>query len=149
MSHPLKKPKSYFIYKVSIIGFFALALVYTFSIPLAIAADDPAAPPKSGEKTSESGSILKNPPPALPAEAPTTEEEDSRHIPQPEVNIIHKKDMTIEEYRVNGLLRYVKITPTKGKPYYLVDKDGDGELETRHSDLDGIPPVNEWILMKW
>jgi len=75
--------------------------------------------------------------------------DDSRNIPVPEVNIIHRKDTTIEEYRVNGRLRYVKITPKIGKPYYLVDRDGDGELETRHSDLDGIPPINEWILLEW
>jgi len=75
--------------------------------------------------------------------------DDSRNIPEPEVNIIHRKNTTIEEYRINGRLRYVKITPKNGKPYYLVDKDGDGELETRHSDLDGIPPINEWILLKW
>ena len=31
----------------------------------------------------------------------------------------------------------------------MIDRDGDGELETRHSDLDGIPPINEWILLRW
>lgn len=111
------------------------------------AAEDPAAPPEPGEST-QTGSVMEQKAPTIP-DQPTTEEEDSRNIPQPEVNIIHKKNMRIEEYRINGRVRYVKIIPNKGKPYYLVDKDGDGELETRHSDLDGIPPINEWILMKW
>lgn len=114
----------------------------------ALAETDAAAPPQAGAQTQNS-SIVRQPPPALPAEPATTEEEDSRNIPQPEVNIIHKKDQTIEEYRINGKVRYVKITPKKGKPYYLVDRDGDGELETRHSDLDGVPPINEWILLEW
>ena len=110
------------------------------------AAEDAATPPKAGEQTQTNEAVA--PPPALPP-SEAIESDDSRNIPQPEVNIIHRKDMRIEEYRINGRLRYVKITPKKGKPYYLVDKDGDGELETRHNDLDGMPPVNEWILLEW
>ncbi|MGD8925380.1 MAG: DUF2782 domain-containing protein [Thioalkalispiraceae bacterium] len=125
-------------------------------------AEDAAAPPRPGENTQSSEEAV-SPPPSLPpstgeSEAassppppPSTarESDDSRNIPRPEVNIIQRKDMRIEEYRVNGRLRYVKITPKKGKPYYLVDKDGDGDLETRHDDLDGVPPINEWILLEW
>ena len=89
---------------------------------------------------------------AAPAEVPTlpdeNEADDSRNIPQPEVRIIRKKETTIEEYRVNGRLRYVKITPSSGKPYYMVDMDGDGSVETRYNDLDN-PPINQWILMQW
>jgi hypothetical protein len=118
-----------------------------FACSLAIAAEDIPPPPKEGEKTTESQPQAVQPPPALPPE--DTASDDSREIPQPEVTIIHQKEATIEEYRVNGRLRYVKITPTKGKPYYLVDKDGDGTLETRYSDLKGTPPVNEWILLEW
>ena len=44
----------------------------------------------------------------------------------------------IEEYRVGGLLRMVKITPARGVPYYLVDRNGDGRLEGHHG---AIPPV--------
>lgn len=75
-------------------------------------------------------------------------EDDSRNIPQPEVRIIRKKDTVIEEYRVNGHLRFVKITPTVGPAYYLIDTDGDGYLETRENDLDN-PPINQWILLEW
>jgi len=142
------------------------ALLGFFWIPVASAAEDIPPPPKPGEKTkttstngsappalpkeqrSKPSSVMESSPAALP-EKQGPESDDSRNIPQPEVNIIHRKDMSIEEYRINGRVRYVKITPKKGKPYYLVDKDGDGELETRHSDLDGIPPVNEWILLEW
>ncbi|MGH8083496.1 MAG: DUF2782 domain-containing protein [Lysobacter sp.] len=36
----------------------------------------------------------------------------------------------IEEYRVAGQLRAVKITPARGPVYYLVDENGDGRLDT-------------------
>ena len=35
----------------------------------------------------------------------------------------------VEEYRVGGMLRMVKITPARGVPYYLVDRNGDGRFE--------------------
>lgn len=81
--------------------------------------------------------------PTLPDEA-----DDSRNIPQPEVRIIRKKDAVIEEYRVNGHLRFIKITPSVGKAYYMVDTNGDGILETREDDLSN-PPINRWILLEW
>ncbi|MGO4262454.1 DUF2782 domain-containing protein [Lysobacter sp. TAB13] len=37
---------------------------------------------------------------------------------------------TIEEYRVAGQLRAVKVTPARGPVYYLVDENGDGRLDT-------------------
>jgi len=158
----LKKLKNCYTYS---------ALLCFFWIPVGTATEDIPPPPEQGEKTKAS-SNKETAPPALPKEQPSTnnkaapvsvmqttepalpkdqgpESDDSRNIPQPEVNIIHRKDTTIEEYRINGRIRYVKIIPKIGKPYYLVDKDGDGELETRHSDLDGVPPVNEWILLQW
>lgn len=36
----------------------------------------------------------------------------------------------IEEYRVAGQLRAVKVTPSRGPVYYLVDENGDGRLDT-------------------
>lgn len=76
------------------------------------------------------------------------EEGKDKHLPEPEVTIIKRKDATIEEVRVNGKLRYAKITPAKGPAYYMVDTDGDGLLDSRHNDLSD-PPVQQWILMRW
>jgi hypothetical protein len=42
----------------------------------------------------------------------------------------------------------VKITPSKGLPYYLVDSDGDGVLETRRNELDN-PEVVKWRIFSW
>lgn len=131
-----KKQRNCYSCNVTLIG----ALL---CISSALMAGDAAAPPKPGEQTQVEEAVSV-PLPELPRES-----DDSRNIPQPEVTIIHQKDMTIEEYRVNGKLRYAKITPSKGKPYYLVDRDGDGSLEYRYDDLKGVPPVNEWILLEW
>jgi len=130
------------------LGPYCMSLLLCFAcLSNTLKAEDLTTPPKPGEQTQNSP-FNQNAPPALP-QTPKPESDDSRNIPQPEVNIIQRKDARIEEYRVNGRLRYVKIIPKKGKPYYLVDKDGDGYLESRHSDLDGIPPINEWIVYQW
>lgn len=68
---------------------------------------------------------------------------------EPEVNIIQKDDRTIEEYRVNGKLYMIKVTPSVGKPYYLTDTDGDGSLESRQFELDSGLLVPNWILLEW
>lgn len=119
----------------------ALFYLFIFSHVL-LAADDTPQPPSINKEeesfTTKSNSHI----PTLP------DEDDSRNIPQPEVRIIRKKDTVIEEYRVNGRLRFVKITPSVGLPYYMVDTDGDGVLETRENDLDN-PPINQWILLEW
>ena len=84
----------------------------------------------------------------VPPPPPEILEDENMRLPEPEVNIIKRKDMTIEEYRVNGRLRYAKITPTSGPAYYMVDTDGDGQLDTKHSDLRN-PPIQQWILYEW
>lgn len=117
---------------------FALLSQYSF-------AADIMPPPtlQDSEQAVSAPNHTETPPPALPLL-----EDDSRNIPEPEVRIIRKKDTVIEEYRVNGSLRFIKVTPTSGPAYYLVDTDGDGVLETRENDLDN-PPINRWILLQW
>jgi len=55
----------------------------------------------------------------------------------------------IQEYRVAGALRMVKITPVRGPAYYLYDDNGDGKLD-RSSDPNrgDIAPVY-WKLYGW
>lgn len=67
---------------------------------------------------------------------------------EPDVNIIQKDDKIIEEYRLNGHLYMIKITPSKGYPYYLMDTDGDGSFETTQHELNGML-VPQWILFRW
>jgi hypothetical protein len=85
------------------------------------------------------------PPPPIPDEAPASSSDEEL---QPEVTIVHRGKDVIQEYRVNGQLYMVKIIPSKGKPYYLVDSDGDGSLETRRSQLDN-PEIVQWRIFTW
>jgi hypothetical protein len=68
---------------------------------------------------------------------------------EPEVQIIQKDDRVIEEYRVNGQLYMIKVTPSVGKPYYLMDTDGDGSLESQQFELDSGLLIPNWILFEW
>ncbi len=68
---------------------------------------------------------------------------------EPEVTIRPSGQGFIEEYRMNGKLYMVKITPKRGFPYYLVDSDGDGNLETRRSNLDPDVLIPRWTLFQW
>lgn len=84
------------------------------------------------------------PPPPLPDEAAIEEAEEL----EPEVTIRTRGEDMVEEYRINGRLYMVKIIPAKGRPYYLIDTDGDGSFDSRRNDLDA-PNVQRWILFEW
>ena len=68
---------------------------------------------------------------------------------EPDVTIRAGKESTVEEYRIHGQLYMVKITPKIGKPYYLLDSDGDGKLETRMSHLNSNFVVPSWVIFSW
>lgn len=88
-------------------------------------------------------------PPTLPEQVDTADAPPARDQElQPEVTIIQRDGDVVEEYRVGGQLYMVKITPSKGLPYYLVDSDGDGSLETRRNELDN-PEVVKWRIFSW
>jgi len=65
-----------------------------------------------------------------------------------DITIIQKKDAVVEEFRVNGKLRYAKITPKNDPPYYMYDSNGDGILDATENDPKKAE-INQWILMKW
>ena len=114
-----------------------------FSHALFAVDDKPPSMSKEERDFTTTNNANKDTIPTLPDET-----DDSRNIPQPDVRIIRKKNVVIEEYRVNGHLRYVKITPSVGNPYYMVDTGGDGVLETREDNFAN-PTINQWILLEW
>jgi len=109
-------------------------------------------------ESADSGNGLSDaPPPPPPASAPGTKApnlpapsvgNDGKQSLEPQVTIIQRAHTKIEEYRIHGQLKYVKITPDKGAPYYLIDTNGDGMLDTRSDNLKN-PPINQWILFQW
>lgn len=65
----------------------------------------------------------------------------------PDVTIRQDGDRTIEEYRVNGFLYAVKVTPKNGKPYFLVRADGTDGNFIRSDSPDMLIP--SWEIFSW
>lgn len=84
--------------------------------------------------------------PAVPPPPPEMEPFDAALEPQ--VTIVRNDKETREEYRINGKLYMVKVTPAHGTPYYLLDKQGDGVLvETPIESHPVRPPM--WVIHSW
>jgi len=84
--------------------------------------------------------------PAVPPPPPEMQPFDAALEPQ--VTIIRNDKETREEFRVNGRLYMIKVTPRIGKPYYLVDPHGDGRF-VRHDSFDKRMAVPTWVLKTW
>ena len=69
---------------------------------------------------------------------------------EPTVTIREEEDRRIEEYRMNGRVYMIKVTPKKGIPYYYMDTDGDGQLELDldQQALNPVQPVH-WKIKEW
>lgn len=95
---------------------------------------------------------LERPPPIPP------EEEGDVPIPpkiqdeqiEPTVTIREEEGRMIEEYRLNGQIYMVKVTPVGGVSYYYIDTDGDGrlELDIDQRALNPVQPVY-WKIKEW
>ncbi|HWP00489.1 MAG TPA: DUF2782 domain-containing protein [Methylococcus sp.] len=68
---------------------------------------------------------------------------------QPDVTIMRKGEDVYEEYRINGRLYMIKVTPKIGLPYVLLDKDGDGNMDVRTTDLARSMEIPQWVLFSW
>ena len=82
------------------------------------------------------------PPPALNPRA------DADLDDEPAVTITKQTDLTIEEFRSNGRLYMIKVTPKIGFPYYLIDDRGDGKFSRQESLDSGLRPPR-WIIKKF
>ncbi|MBI3525279.1 MAG: DUF2782 domain-containing protein [Betaproteobacteria bacterium] len=78
------------------------------------------------------------PPPPPPGMAPDPALE-------PQVTITKRGNDRVEEYRVNGKLYMLKVTPPHGVSYYLIDEKGDGTM-TRQEPLDSGLRVPMWVI---
>jgi len=82
-------------------------------------------------------------PPELPLPVQSGEEME------PDITIIRKGKDTIQEYRRNGKLYQVKVVPAVGPAYYLVDTNGDEQMDVKRSDIDKTSNINRWTLFEW
>lgn len=69
---------------------------------------------------------------------------------EPQVTIRKRGEDTVEEFRINGKLYMMKVTPVGSTtPYYLIDHLGDGNF-TRDDLSRGTgtrPPM--WVIFSW
>ncbi len=80
---------------------------------------------------------LPEPPPPPPGVVDNAEE--------PQVTITKQGENKVEEYRINGKLYMMKVTPPNGVPYYLLDQQGNG----RWTRQEGPTPPNSvpmWVI---
>ena len=67
---------------------------------------------------------------------------------EPQVTIIRRDDQVMEEVRVSGQLRYVRVTPRHGRPYFLIP-DANGATFIRRDSLDSSLKVPMWVLFSF
>ena len=67
---------------------------------------------------------------------------------EPQITIKKKEGETIEEARVNGQLKWIKVTPRHGRPYFLVPDSG-GQMFVRRDSLDSGLKVPMWLLFEF
>ena len=84
---------------------------------------------------------LPEPPPPPPGMQPDPALE-------PQVTISKRGEDKVEEYRMNGKLYMLKVTPPHGVSYYLVDEKGDGRM-SRQESLDSGLRVPMWVIHKF
>ena len=111
-----------------------IAFIASLAFFIAVGATAQKAPPQRLEP-------LPEPPPPPPEIANDPELE-------PQITIVRRQTETIEEYRVNGRLTMVKVTPKTGRPYYLVADGADGAFIRRDS-LDSGLRVPMWLLFSF
>src|SRR5574340_1753315 len=68
------------------------------------------------------------PPPPLPADRGDADTDEA-----PQVTVIHRDKQVVEEVRINGQLRYIRVTPPHGRPYYLIPDAAGGTFARRDS----------------
>lgn len=85
------------------------------------------------------------PPPAAPPPLPDIGNDTDL---APQVTIIRRNEQVVEEVRVGGQLRYIRVTPNHGRPYYLIP-DVNGATYIRRDSLDSSLKVPLWVLFSF
>ena len=102
----------------------------------------PPPPPNAPPTYTKPPDSVPTPPPMPDAAAPSDPDLE------PQVTIIRRETETIEEVRVAGELRYVRVTPRWGRPYYLTPM-GPGRAFQRVDSLPSGLSVPMWQLFSW
>ncbi len=105
------------------------ALAGALALTVLVALAQPAPPPPPLEP------LPDVPPPAVGANPDL----------EPQVTITRRQGEIVEEARVNGVLKWVRVTPVHGHPYYLIP-DPTGQTFIRRDSNDTGLKVPLWVL---
>lgn len=105
-----------------------------------------AAEPRTNTGTPAAKPAVPPPPPPPPENyRPPRRAGDGDDL-EPEVTIRTRGTEIHEEYRYNGQLYMVKVTPKRGAPYYLIfDERGT----SRRSDLEPDVTIPTWVIKRF
>lgn len=102
------------------------------------------------------GSVWSQPAPPPPIPPPAPSEAAPTPPPplasdadlEPQVTIVRRENETQEVVRIGGEIKFVRVTPRTGRPYYLVPRPG-GTTFIRRDSLDSGLSVPLWLLFSW
>lgn len=83
--------------------------------------------------------------PAGELDPPETNYDYDPSIDQPEITIREEKDEFIEEYRMNGNLYMMKVTPKNMPSYYLIKHEQNGEWVREDTEGKAIS-LPMWVI---
>ncbi len=66
--------------------------------------------------------------------------------PEPNVTIVDDTNQIMHIHQINGKVYGIRVIPKSGKPYNLVDPNGEGNFIRSPAEKILIP---EWVLLKW
>jgi hypothetical protein len=66
---------------------------------------------------------------------------------EPQVIVNRDESQTTEEVRVGGQLRYVRVTPRNGRPYYLIPEPNG--MYISRDGVDSTTKVPMWLLFSF
>ena len=67
----------------------------------------------------------------------------------PQVTLRTFENRTVEAFSVNNNTYMIRITPTVGAPYYLIDQDGSGDMSWNRGQPGLETQVPQWALARW
>ena len=65
------------------------------------------------------------------------------------VSVHEGERVTIIEYHPKDLRERVEVEPVNGRPYVLIDSDGNGELDRNSGDPSSNDGLMMWSIRKW
>ncbi len=81
----------------------------------------------------------------LTLSTPTVTAQEAALPVEPQIVIRNEDDKTFYEYRVNGVLKEIRVVPKVGPTYYLVPDDGNAWIREDRSQV----LVPSWVLFEW